>query len=421
MMANHAGRYTEARPAFRSTIASSSGALTPLTRVLALKNLAVSLNHVEPEESLSLCGLALAALEVEQLHPRVRPAIRNVMGYALICLARFGLARMTANAAREDAAELGYSRVELFASFNLAIIDELEGRLDDADARLAAVSTRAVAEKMNDLDGWAAIRRAWLRLRGDDPDGARGLIAARFGDRLPVLYSETLKMLDGALRLRDDPHRARSAFAALATSYRGKGNELDRFACLLWQALADQVIGDDQLARRAVTDACRLGAPRGFRLATNFWTPELVEAARSLAGEEHADFARALIAVGPARPAAPVSLAPVALRADGAVAVRGEQVPEERWRAGRTGRRQLHRLFDSLRAAYPSAVGRDELADLLWPESDGDRARVNLYAAVNDLRHLLEDIPGVSLRFEDGRYALGLADNVVVESSTEAG
>jgi two-component SAPR family response regulator len=105
----------------------------------------------------------------------------------------------------------------------------------------------------------------------------------------------------------------------------------------------------------------------------------------------------------------------VVVRADGTITIAGRPMSDDVWRQGGTGRRQLRLLFDTLRGAHPSAIDRDRLTDLLWPDSEGDRAIANLYAAVNDLRHLLADVPGVTLQVKDQRYALRLAAHVRIE------
>jgi DNA-binding SARP family transcriptional activator len=74
----------------------------------------------------------------------------------------------------------------------------------------------------------------------------------------------------------------------------------------------------------------------------------------------------------------------------------------------------LRRYFRALLSAHPAALARDELADLLWPESEGDKAVRNLYDATKDLRRVLASIPGVQLRVSDQTYGLALTGNVRV-------
>lgn len=414
LIADSVGDYRQSREEYRAAIKGSSRALTRATRVLALTNLAVSLNHVEPQESVSLCGLALATFEAEHLHPQIRPSVRNVRGYALVCLGELDDARTTVTAALDEARAMDQQLVELYASFNLSIIDELQGRGTEAEARLLDVSMRATAENLTALDGWTVIRRAWLRLREDDEVGARRLLAERFGARVPPIHADSLKVLHALLDLHDRRYAvARRTLLELVRSYGEKDDELNRFAVLLWLATLDRESGREDLARRSANEACAMGRTHGFRVATNFWGPELAATARAYASEENADFASGLITLeeGPrARPKRSV-----VIRKDGAITIAGRALSDDVWRQGGTGRRQLRLLFDTLRASYPSAIDRDRLTDLLWPDSEGDRAVANLYAAVNDLRHLLADVPGVTLQVRDQRYSLHLAEQVRVE------
>ncbi len=414
LVADAAGDHRAAREAYRSAIRHSARALTPATRVLALTNLAVSLNHLDPRESVSLCHLALATLDAERLHPQIRPSIRNVLGYALACLGDLDAAREIAGAARDDARAMDQRQVALFASFNLAIVDELQGRAADSERRLRVVSSRAAASGLPALEGWTAIRRAWLRLRVGDSAGARALLAERFGTRLPAGHAGHVRMLHALIDLHE--HRtaaARRALLALTRSWRDSDDELDRFSALLWLATLDAEVGRDELARRSVNEACAIGRARGFRVATNFWGPQLPTTARTHASADNAGFAAALVVPG-ARTRA--SRHPsVLIRGDGSIRVGHRVLPEDAWRRGGTGRRQLRRLFDALRAAYPSEIHRDRLADLLWPESEGDRAVANLYAAVDDLRHVLADVPGVAVRVAERRYGIRLAENARIE------
>jgi hypothetical protein len=416
LIADAVGDHQQARDAYRIAIRGSSHALTRATRVLALANLAVSLNHLEPRESVSLCGLALATLDAEQLHPQMRPSVRNVLGYAHLCLGELDDGREAATAARDEAREMDQEIVELFASFNLAIVDELQGRDADADRRLLEVSRRASMANLAALDGWAVIRRAWLRLRADDAPAADHLLAERFGSSVATAHVDSLRMLRALLDLHERRSAAaRRTFLALSRIYGEKDDALDRFAVLLWLATLDREAGRADVARKNANEACAIGRAHGFRLATNFWAPELAATARACANTENADFANGLIALASRSER---KLDTVVVRRDGTIRIAGRALPDGVWRQGGTGRRKLRLLFDTLRAAYPGTIERDDLVDLLWPESEGDSATQNLYAAVNDLRHLLSDVPGISVGAKDGRYGLQFGDNVRIESGT---
>jgi len=407
LIADASGNYREARDAYRSAISRSSRALTRVTQVLALTNLAVSLNHRDPRESVSLCGLALATIDAEQLHPQIRPSVRNVMGYALTCLGELDLAREGLEGARNDARVLKQPRIELYAMFNLAIVDELEGRGDDAFAALEDASERARQAELAALDGWTVIRRAWLRSRDGDIDAAHALVSERFGAHIPVAYADALRMLQAVEDVRASNYgRARSTLLELIRTYGDKDDELDRFVALLWLATLYRNSGRDALARRSCNEACALGQAHGFRATTNFWDGDLASTARECSAPEYAEFVAGLISG--AAPAPPRPRPTVVIAGDGTIVLDGTPLSDDVWRQGRTGRRQLRRLFDALYAAYPSAIERGQLADLLWPDSDGDRSIANLYAAINDLRHVLSAVPGVTLDVRDGAYALDL-------------
>ena len=200
--------------------------------------------------------------------------------------------------------------------------------------------------------------------------------------------------------------RARSALLELIRTYGDKDDELDRFVALLWLATLYRNSGRDALARRSCNEACALGQAHGFRAGTNFWDAELATTARACSAPEYAEFVAGLISGAAA--ARPRPRPTVVIAGDGTIVLDGTPLSDDVWRQGRTGRRQLRRLFDALHAAYPSAIERGQLADLLWPDSDGDRSIANLYAAINDLRHVLSAVPGVTLDVRDGAYALEL-------------
>ena len=82
----------------------------------------------------------------------------------------------------------------------------------------------------------------------------------------------------------------------------------------------------------------------------------------------------------------------------------------------------LRRLFALLAEAHPQLISRDELTDALWPESEGDKAVRNLYAATKDLRRVLAGSPGLRLVAREGGYVLETDSNVrFVSRSGERG
>jgi two-component SAPR family response regulator len=141
-------------------------------------------------------------------------------------------------------------------------------------------------------------------------------------------------------------------------------------------------------------------------VSTSWWAPEIVAVAQEHAPAELADVAERLLAAPGSARAAPQRVTLVSR--DGAVTVDGRPLEDAAWRQGRSGSGVLRRYFRALVSAYPASLARDELADLLWPESEGDKAVRNLYDATKDLRRVLGALPGVRLEVAEGAYRLVL-------------
>ncbi|MFN2521369.1 MAG: hypothetical protein ABR525_10030 [Candidatus Limnocylindria bacterium] len=410
LLAEARGERDKSLALYRRTIVRSPNALTPLTRVLALRNLGEALSHSEPHESVALYGLALAIVEADQLDDNVRSTVDNTMGYALICIGDLQGGRLKLEQALREANAHARKRTELYAAFNLAIAAELEGSADAARLSLEGVRDDAIAVSMRELALWAEIRLAWLDVKAGRTAEARTRLRSVFPAAIPLAYREATGVLHALLGLRASPAAARGELTGLARTHAARGDDLGAFAITLWGARADAAAGRIASARRGAAAACALGSQRGFRLASNWWSAELVATAREHAPPEFADYAESLVAP----PSTDVAEPPpaVTLMRDGTIVVGGARLGTEVWRGGRTGRRVLERFFVALVAAYPAAIARDALADLLWPESEGDKAIRNLYGATNDLRRILASVPGVSLAVVDQRYALRLEEQV---------
>src|SRR5205085_12056117 len=93
--------------------------------------------------------------------------------------------------------------------------------------------------------------------------------------------------------------------------------------------------------------------------------------------------------------------------------VAGKPIPDEAWQR-RSGARVRKRLFALLVEAHPHGIPRDELADTLWPESEGDKAVRNLYAVTKDLRRVLASARGVRLVARGGTYRLETDPGIMV-------
>lgn len=412
LLAERRGERDAATALYRRVLQRANAALTPMTRVLAMRNLASTLAHSYPRESAGLYAIALATLDAEELDDAARSTLENGMGYALLCGGDVEGARLKLDQARDDARRRGNERVDMFAWFNIAIADELAGHGTAAETKLADVERGARAVGLEELIGWTWIRRAWLRLRAGDRGGASRILRSSFPGTPRTEHRDAIATLDALVHLNDRPTTSRGVLARLADSYAKHGDDLTSFTLRLWVAYADAQSGRVAAARRAVMRACALGAERGFRLGTSWWAPELAAIAREHATPELAEFAERLLSAG--GPASETDPPDVSMTREGAVAVAGRTFEDADWREGRSGSGVLRRYFRVLLSAYPARLERDEIADLLWPESEGDKAVRNLYDATKDLRRVLSRVPGARLEVTDGRYGLALDRNVTV-------
>ena len=401
------GDYQRAILNYRKLLQGDIPVLSPATRVLAMVNLAGAFNQRDPAEAIALSELALAMISAEGLDGRLRPAVLNIKGYAQICLGRLADARPTLTQAGAEARAFGYTRVELYSEFNLAIIDELSGMPADAAQRLLRLQDRA-ANTHPDLVGWTWIRLAWLRSMRTEadsaianlPDGNPTLRSARYADAVRCLAA-----LDAARR-----GQAAQAITGLATcvdSATARGDSISAFALLLQLAHVERSAGRALPAQRHIRRALVILEQSSFRLSPNWWSADAFETFVALAPRAST---HALVAPVPVAPS-PKACHDVRIRRDGTLRIDGVEFCPN-WSMGRTGSRMLLRFFAELLARHPHPVSRDVLADGLWPESNGDAAIRNLYAATNDLRKILADIPGVRMQVEAGGYRLVLDTNV---------
>jgi tetratricopeptide (TPR) repeat protein len=412
LIAEARGEREESMALYRDVLKRANVALTPISRVIAMRNLAEALAHSEPHESSALYGLALAVLDADELDTAMRCTIDNGMGYALLCGGDIEGARLKLGQALTEAQRVDSARVQLYARFNLSIVDELSGDLAQAQAGLRAIEADAQRDGVEGLASWVRIRLAWLQLRSGARADARTALRQAFPSAPGSGYRDAVAALSAILELDERRSSSRAELSALVTAYRGRGDALTEFTLTLWVAHADATGGRIAAARKNVTRACTLGAARGFRMSTNWWASELVTVAREHAPAEFGAFVDRLIAP-PGTPSQSPAREIVVSR-DGNVTIDGRTLDESSWRSGRSGSGVLRRYFRALLSAYPAALGRDELADLLWPDSEGDKAVRNLYGATKDLRSVLAAVPGMRLQVSEGTYSLILASEVAL-------
>jgi tetratricopeptide (TPR) repeat protein len=409
LLAKDIGDHHAAKPLYREALARSESALTPSTHVLALVNLAIALEHTAPSESIALCKLASELIDQQRLDPSPHANILNISGYAQVCRGNLQDARVSLSRALEKTAGSDVLLYEARARFNLTIVDELEGNLDRADAALAEIQRLDLDATGEPLKVWAAIRRAWIALeRSDPPTATQSLHVAMRKARCHWEAVDTVRMrlavFDG------DYDLARRLLVTLVEGYRSRDDLLVAMTLLLWSAHVEESAGHRARASRFLEEAWEIGSRHGFVIAPSWWSVQIVATGRALAaGTRMAQWAASLYAP---TPPTDQRVHFVALTLEGDVVVDGEPLNRDRWRRGGAGRHVLKRYLGLLSAAYPHGLARDQIADCLWPNSDGDRAVNNLYAATSDLRGMLRGIEGVSVVCKDGAYGLSLRGNV---------
>ena len=412
LIAEARGERDESMALYRDVLKRANVALTPISRVIAMRNLAEALAHSEPHESSALYGLALAVLDANELDTAMRCTIDNGMGYALLCGGDIEGARLKLGQALTDARRVNSARVQLYARFNLSIVDELSGDLAQSQAGLHEVEADAERYGVEGLAPWVRIRMAWLQLRSGSRAAARTALRQAFPSSPGIGYRDAVAALSAILDLDERRSSSRAELSALAAGYRERGDALTEFTLTLWVAHADAVGGRIAAARKNVARACTLGAARGFRVSTNWWASELVTVAREHAPAEFGAFVERLIA--PTSTPSQSQARAVVVSRDGSITIDGQMLDESSWRSGRSGSGVLRRYYRALLSAYPAALGRDELADLLWPESEGDKAVRNLYGATKDLRSVLAAVPGMRLQVSEGTYSLIFASEIAL-------
>jgi tetratricopeptide (TPR) repeat protein len=409
LISDRRGDRADAIAFYRRAIAKAGSALTPLSRVLELRNLAEALAHESPGEALSMYRLALETLRAHDLDPRLMPALHNGLAYAAICAADLDLAETELEAASRDALRLGLPLMHAYALYNRSIVAELRDAMPDASATIVHAREVSESAKLGDLVAWCWIRESWLALKQKDRHAAdRAAASAR---RLSgPSHAEALSTLDAMFTLVDGDHsNGARLFGELADAYLERSDLVTAFALLLWRSVAQRKANAVKGAKAAAREACTLRRRGPVRLSPSWWAREIVDAAGTDGGERCAeDLLKTAVGI------LDVRRPPVEVRGD-EIRIDGSPLPTDVWQR-RSGARVLRRLFGRLVATHPHGVSRDQLADELWPDSEGDKAVRNLYAATKDLRRVIASAPGVRLVARGGGYALETDPSVKISS-----
>ncbi|MGH2377254.1 MAG: hypothetical protein ACRDGT_02125 [Candidatus Limnocylindria bacterium] len=393
---------------YRRAIARSHEALTPLTHVLSIRNLASALAHERPLETAALYRRAIDLIHSERLEPSAEPGLRNGLGYALICAGDLPSARAELQRAHDLSVKADRPGVALFARFNQAIIAELEGHVSAANDQLEQVSAEAQSMDFSALANWCRLRQVWLLLKAKRRSDANKLLE-RARERCVSQQIDTVRTLDAFFVLIEGKASLAAAdFHTLAETYRYRGDVVTACALLLWEAVSRTAAGSRKGAARVVREACSLRARASLRLSPTWWAREVTdEVARSEVSACSRTLHRVDDGIGG-------SSASVKVMAGARIWVDSHELTPDSWQL-RTGARVLRRLFGLLVDARPHGATREALVDRLWPESEGDRATRNLYGAVKDLRRVLAGVPGLRIRSAGGRLSLEAEENVIFQ------
>lgn len=399
------GDHRRAIALYHRAIARSHDALTPLSHVLSLRNLAAAMVHERPHETIPLYQRAIDLIHSEQLEPSAEPALRNGLGYAFICAGDFASARAELSRAMESSEATDRPTIGLYARFNQSMIDELEDRIRAATDQLELVRTQAEAKDLSGLANWCRIRQVWLLLKEGRLDEARQLFSRAREDCVPEQI-DTIRTLDAFLLLIDgQASLAAVDFHTLAESYEGRSDLVTAFTLLLWEAVAQADAGAGRPVTVALRRASALCARAMVRLSPSWWTRDVADVTL-LGGASVWPHPLHRVSAGIGKAGTPVLIS-----ADARIWVDSRELPDEIWRR-RTGSGVLRRLFRLLVESHPRSVSREQLADRLWPDSEGDRALRNLAGAVKDLRRVATAVPGLRVRVSSGRLSLDAHESV---------
>lgn len=235
-------------------------------------------------------------------------------------------------------------------------------------------------------------------------------IAAKLDEEsaTPVPSALLLRFLQVRIAFeRGDTKSALRRMTSLAGMARRNGCLLLEFYEFMTKADLLRVMGREEAACEYLERAFRLSRERGI-LGCLSWLPCRLSILCQMALEAGIETEQVLrfIRRNRLRPLAPLSAGPewpwpVRIFLLGRMA--WERSDAEPSAGGKKARKSLELLF-LLACRGPAGISREEAADTLWPETDGDRARQNIDTAVHRLRRMVGSEAAVIAA--DGRLAL---------------
>ncbi len=345
-----------------------------------------------------------ALVQPELRRPGLQPYGRLLWGlmsqYAAWAQADWARGLQATHEALAFAQEAGIPLLDVHLRLHGACFAALAG--DEAASAGWMAEVAAVADASRHMQAWHHFSvRAWLALRQGQPAQAEaaGRVALQAASAMgPAPQAMALALRCHALQGLGDEAGLAPARRELGALAEATGNRLAMLHARLIDARAAAARGERERCLQALQQALRsaqgggLWAPFGIDPAA---TASLLAEALAAGVERPAAqrLARAMALVPPPQ-AGPHWPWKVRVRTFGGLTleVDGQAVPAN----GKPQKRPLE-LLQAL-IALGGAAGRERLADLLWPEAEGDRALDALEVALRRLRQLLGHADALRLR-----------------------
>jgi len=247
------------------------------------------------------------------------------------------------------------------------------------------------------LSGYYYMLAGWHALCCDEYAKAISLArqALKLAEDLGLIFPEidTRMLLTIALDKAGQDHETEQQFALVQHAATALQSPFLDYKCSLLAAHFALCQGDDNAAMAKLTEALALGRQHGYATLVNFWVPDMMVrlCAKALAAGIETDHVRSLIrhlGLNPDQTARTIDTWPwpVDIQTLGRFEVRKDGLP-----LAFKGKapHMILLLLKTLVSCGPDGAREEQLADMLWPNADGDAADKTLEISLYRLRKLL--------------------------------
>jgi DNA-binding SARP family transcriptional activator len=303
----------------------------------------------------------------------------------------------THNRAQTLAAETGVVVMESHLLVQRAFTALSAGDLEQAD-RLLTDLERDAAPAHGDVSALVCTCRAGLLLLNGQVRTARELL----GKSMPLVQGNPFDLasarvqLGQALMLEDRHDEARQELGRVLEFARAVPSAVLAFRALIslsYSYLRDRNPGERTQGLECLRDALAIGKRHDYRNCHPVWIPRVMSFvfSRALEAEIELEYVRRFIERRGVEPeGSDVPRWPWPLRIY-TLQTFGVLKHDRPLRVGRKTPRRVFELLQAIIALGPREVGRDQLMDVLWPQTEGGAARQALDIALHRLRKLLGD------------------------------